>query len=346
MSGKCEKCLQNITKGRFPGVKCGMCVSLYHIKCVGLNEEMINDLKLGSATWVCPDCRSSSNSSIIDGDYVDNGALTGMDIPNINDVISILKGMQNKLDALTASLNFVCQSLDEMKSKLTNLTKNYNDLDTKIAVLEKKFEANEEKVNVLEARLDLTNQERNKCNIVVCGIPSNGNDIPNIITKLFDIIGIQIANDDVISTKEMVHNKQTVSLLKNSFIVTLKSAVLKNNSLMAFRKKKTIFAKDLSADFSTVLQNQRVFVLDHLTKFQSRLYSAAKNIKNNHKFQFLWCKDNSIYLRKAADSQVFHISSFNDINRINCLMQPPTTSDIKSPSAQRNDVTSFIATGS
>ena len=319
MPGNCEKCLKGITSSRFPGISCGLCLSVYHIKCAEISDEVLSEIKNGSATWHCPDCRTVSNSSIIKGPDDGIDILTETPIPNIGDLMAILKGMQRQLDSLKNSMNFVCKSTDDLKVAISVLTNDAQRSDQRLKFLERKSEEQQVKINTIEAQLDRPLQEQNQSNIVVCGIPPNYNDISSLVINIGNVIGVQILEDDIISVNQMVHRKQTDSVLKNSFIIKLKTVELKNLILSSFRKKKTLHFHELAADFSMALKNQKIFILHHFTKFQSTLYNAAKTIKREHNFHFLWYKNNNIFLRQTAESRIYQISSLNDINRLNII---------------------------
>lgn len=332
MSGNCEKCLKGIIKSR-PGVKCGTCTSVFHVKCADITDEVLKDLKAGSTTWLCPDCRSTSNTSIID-DTVPvntNDILGDITLPNLADVVTILKGIQSQLDSLKNSVNFLCHSLDDMKLTVSELSKDAQRSNQRLELLEQKAEAQAEQINTMEALLDRPTQELNKNNIILCGIPPNYEDIPSIIMEIGNLVGVTITKEDLISTKQMSHIKQTTSLLKNAFILTLKTVELKHMLLNSFRKKKTIFFHELATDYSTALQNQRIFLLHHLTKFQSRLYNAAKIVKNKRNFKYLWCKNNIIYLREKDDSRIYQIDSFNQIDQFDKFHHTSDSSSIRTP---------------
>ena len=329
MSGNCEKCLKSITKGR-PGVKCGNCISVFHVKCADIVDEVLKDLKAGSTTWLCPDCRSTSNTSIIDDTVPINAhdVLSDITTPNFADIVTILKGIQIQLDSLKNSVNFLCNSLDEIKLTVADLNKDAQHSNQRLELLEKKSEAQAEQINSMEALLDRPTQELNQNNIILCGIPPNSEDIPSIIMNIANL-GVTITKEDLIYIKQMSHIKQSTSLLNNAFIVKLKTIEIKNLLLSSFRKRKTIFFHELATGFSAALQNQRIFLLHHLTKFQSRLYNAAKIVKNKLNFKYLWCKNNKIYLREKSDSRVYQIDSFNHINQFDNFQQQLDSASIR-----------------
>ena len=69
-------------------------------------------------------------------------------------------------------------------------------------------------------------------------------------------------------------------------------------------------------EFDNNLGKNRIRLLHHLTKHQSKIYNEAKKFKIKYNYRFLWCTNNKILLRKLPDSDVYHIQSFYDLARL------------------------------
>lgn len=327
----CVMCSKNITKERFPGIKCATCEQIYHIKCADVSEQILLGLKNGSTTWLCPKCRTGPNCSIVDcDDEID--MLTCPDNPKLNDVVAILKGIQKQLADLKKSTSYLCDTLDHVQATTAALTLENKCLKKQLHQFEMIQAEQDTKINYMEAEMDRPNQILNKNNIIIGGLPHNRDDIESVVMNISIKIGVHINKDDIISVKQMFQNNSTQSLFKNAFIITLKTLELKMKILNSMRTKKTFYTRELDGDVSADISNCRIFILHHFTKFQSRLYNEAKKIKSEGNFQFLWSKDNNIYLRKTTDSKIYHIFSFNDTNRIRKSISTSTTAQHDIPS--------------
>lgn len=59
-----------------------------------------------------------------------------------------------------------------------------------------------------------------------------------------------------------------------------------------------------------------IYVNDHLTQDNKKLFTAAKAAKEKFKWKWLWIKDGTILARKDADSRVTKITTFEDVAKI------------------------------
>lgn len=93
MSATCNTCSSNITKGRFPGVKCGgPCEKPFHIKCARISDDLLQGINNRSVNWLCEDCRTTSNQSIMDDDQILSDS--GNTNVSLSDVMILLKRME------------------------------------------------------------------------------------------------------------------------------------------------------------------------------------------------------------------------------------------------------------
>lgn len=93
MVATCCMCSGNITKERFPGLKCGgLCDRPFHAKCAGISDQMLQGVKNRSVNWVCEECRSTTNQSMIDCDD-DTSDIETIDI-SLVDIMKQLKRME------------------------------------------------------------------------------------------------------------------------------------------------------------------------------------------------------------------------------------------------------------
>lgn len=183
------------------------------------------------------------------------------------------------------------------------------------------------KVHKIEADNDKPNQMVNVSSLAITGLPMKHGDIRGLIINTFQKVNVNIQPDDIVSIDEIHRNKKPASSNNNTakmifhdfFLVKLNNIDLKNNILTQMRKKKSLTTKELDVCLPINHPEQRIFIMHHLTKFQSQLYREAKNIKIKYNYKYLWCKDGNIYLRKSAESDVHRIYSYNDIFRLRNL---------------------------
>ena len=319
----CESCGNNVTKERFPGIKCGKCEKVLHIKCAKISSDLLEGLRNGTTAWLCPKCRSTSRKTCFD---VEDPPVTVEihDDLSIKNVIVILKEIQQQLSALETSHNFLCSSFDQLKDKVCELTNENKLLKSKIDQLEQICERHDVKMNLIEAQMDRPNQLQDMQSIVICGLPSSTLNAPEINKTVLGVInkvGATISTDDIVSCRIWNHSDKSKSIFKDSCIVSLKTTEIKDDILMKFRGKKSLQLNELDVATSTEYINRRIYIMQHFTKFQFQLYSAAKCFKEEHHFKYLWCKNNNIYLRKSSEDKIHHIFCINDIHHLQRMHQ-------------------------
>ena len=308
----CATCTKNVTQERFPGIKCGSCDKVFHIKCLGLSAELINNINSGSATWLCVTCRgTSSRRSVIDYSVVSVPDIP--ENPTLRDVMASLSNVQQKLNSLERSQQFISTNVDELNSKVDALTYENRNLKSKLKFMEKQVDGFEKKISFLEEKMDIPNQIQNSRNIIVGGLPSNAIISHEIFVEFVHKIGETISKDDIISIKKMKINNDVKSLLNSSFIVSLNTLELKQRIFNTFRtSKQSIFWDEIDE----TMGKTRIRLLHHLTKHQGQLYTEAKKFKIKNNYRFLWCANNKILLRKQPGSDVYHIRSLDVLNQL------------------------------
>lgn len=295
MSATCSICSSNITKGRFPGIKCsGPCDKFYHVRCAKISDDLLRNIKNRSVNWLCETCRVECSQSVIDNEVSD----AEYDV-SLADIMRQLKKMESKLSAL-----------EELKSENAALT-------FKIKQLEEQYTLQSSKLYSMEADIDKPNQLQNATSISISGLPAVHGDIRGMILNTIRKIEDSIQADDIISIKNIQRKSNNrTSVLHNIFIVKLSSAELQQAILSQMRKIKTLHTKDLDVILPQNHPAQQIHIMQRLTKFQARLYHEAKKIKTEYHYKFLWCKSGQIYLRESTDSDALRIHSMNDLFRL------------------------------
>lgn len=317
MTATCNLCSSNITKERFPGIKCGgNCEKLFHIKCARISDDLLQVIKNRSANWLCEDCRSTSNQSNIVDD--DDSSEPAHNVLSLSDIMIQLKLMEKKLTAL-----------DELKAIVSSLMSENADIKSRVHILEDQLLKQTTKFHHLEADCDFPKQQENACRIIICGLPLKHGDVKGLVINTIKKIGVDIQTDDLVSV-EPIHKNINVSrnnntikpFLNDFFNVKLSSVELKNNILEQMRKKKVLSTRDLDVLLPQNHPEQRIYIMHQLTSFQTHLYREAKIIKSKFNYKYLWCKSGQIFLRKSTESDVHRIRSFNDIFRLNRIHHP------------------------
>ncbi|KAH7978667.1 hypothetical protein HPB49_006331 [Dermacentor silvarum] len=156
----------------------------------------------------------------------------------------------------------------------------------------------------LTKRIASTEQYSRLNNIEIKGISSTqGEDCSAILTTAADAIDCPLDVVDI----DTVHRVATSHHRKN-LIVRFCSRTKKNGFLRKARK-----ARLRTSMIGLSGADSPIYVNEHLTFENKRLFSRALALNKEHKWQFLWTDNCQIKARKTENSKVFFISSEADL---------------------------------
>lgn len=328
MATKCGKCLAVVTGTRNnPVIKCeGVCKGSYHLSCANIPKDLMEHIVNKTAAWFCSHCKAGKRRSIInDGEFKESNTVPEIDSSaGISDVLKVLFDLRNRLISIETSQQFLSDSIEDFRQRLNIILDENKALKNRLTHIESKQSLYEYKLNKMEALLDDKAQSDVLKDVVVTGLPYNVELKNDIVNSLFHVLDIKIQDNDIqsahfVKPKEYVqHSNQ--SSRKTMLIIKTNSIELKNNILLQYKNKTTnktyLRTSDLGINWPMPHVTCNIHIMNHLSPLQTKLYAVAKKIKEKHKFQFLWCKQGKILLRKDSSSNILRIDSFNDINHI------------------------------
>nr|XP_037289565.1 uncharacterized protein LOC119183358 [Rhipicephalus microplus] len=177
-----------------------------------------------------------------------------------------------------------------------------DELVTANRALSAKNEALEKKVADLEQYSRLNNVE-------IKGVPVTQNeDCLAIVKTIGNAIGCSVSPSDL----DVVHRVATKSKEKN--IIARFCCREKKGEFVRRARKARLRTGQSGFSGST---DAAVFVNDHLTVENKRLFSKALALKKEKSWQFLWTDNCQIKARQTSSSKVFILKSENDLRVFN-----------------------------
>ncbi|KAH7958862.1 hypothetical protein HPB49_006037 [Dermacentor silvarum] len=144
-------------------------------------------------------------------------------------------------------------------------------------------------------------------NLEIKGVPyTQGDDCTAILTAIGDKINCTVSATDV----DTVHRVPAMSVHKN-IIVRFCSGTKKTEFMKARRARK----KSRSVGFSGE-NTKAIFVNEHLSPDNKRLFFKAFALKKEKGWQFIWTENCQIKVRKSPDRRVLRIASDSDLSII------------------------------
>lgn len=142
-------------------------------------------------------------------------------------------------------------------------------------------------------------------NVEIKGVPSTqGEECAAILEQVGQAIGCPVSTDDI----DCVHRVAAKSGEKN--IIARFVCREKKNEFVKKARKARIHTSQIGFGNAT---DRAVYVNDHLTLENKKLFSRALALKKEKRWSFLWTENCQIKARKTNDSRVFRILADSDL---------------------------------
>lgn len=205
---------------------------------------------------------------------------------------------------LAKSVEALQKEVQEMQNSFTLFNELYETMKTQQETLVKENKELSRKNEQLTQRVCELEQYSRMNNVEIKGIPtSQGEDCVAVLQKIGEKVGCTITSTDI----DVVHR---VPAKRESNIIARFCSRAKKAEFAAKAKKARLTTHCIG--FSSN-QDHPVYINDHLTPENKRLFAQALALKKEKKWQFLWVDNCRIKARKAPDSRVFRISKTSDL---------------------------------
>lgn len=226
----------------------------------------------------------------------------------IEELESLVAGLASKLEEKAekkGEVDELRESVDFMSGQFDDLLKGREELVTSNKALVASNKELVAKNEALEKRLANIEQYSRLNNVEIKGVPvTKGENCLAILAAIGDAVDCPVSSGDL----DIVHRVPTKGEGMN-IIARFCSRDKKNDFARKARKARVITSQ---IGFSDQPHNP-VYVNDHLTYENKKLFAQALALKKAHSWQFLWTDNCQIKARKMCDSKVFRISSEADL---------------------------------
>lgn len=235
-------------------------------------------------------------------------------------LVSIEENQKSQIDEIKSTL-------DEIKHQQNTLQNNYKSLVT--TTEEQKKDHKVLKESVFENTSDIDNiynnlervnyklntllQEKIDLNLIINGIPKvEKEDIKEVVTKIFNYMGMNVENDTIESTWR-IHNKND----NPPVIVRLKNKIVKEKVLKLRKinngeiEGKSLFAKDFGYN-----SDKQIFINEELTQPTRKLLNDAKKQLKNKIFKFIWISNGKVLAKKDESAKTHYIRNNYDVQQL------------------------------
>lgn len=227
--------------------------------------------------------------------------------PNLDDLVEILfEKLKSKMQSSEPAEGAVQAELAELVSSVEMLNGIVEQTKAENARLVEANKALQARNEGLSKRVSELEQYSRLNNVELRGIPcTQGEQCDEIVKKVGSTIGCSVADSDI----DVAHRVPTKSPQNQNIIIRFCSRAKKQDFIAKARKAK-LNTKDLG--FAGA-QNYPVFVNEHLTPDNKRLFAKALALKKEKGWQFLWTSNCHIKARQTENGRVFRIASDRDL---------------------------------
>ncbi|KAJ8718458.1 hypothetical protein PYW08_002695 [Mythimna loreyi] len=211
---------------------------------------------------------------------------------------------------IETSMRFTNALYEDMKARIETLELERQGFMERLCDLESRGSV--QTIAALEARIDSMEQHARQCNIEICNVPDKRNEnLLTIMESIGTIINYPVSQNDILSIHRVPHALQQDKKPKN-IIVKLKSRIIRDNFLSAYRKKKSIKTDELGLP-GTIFS---VFINEHLTLKSKALFRKCKELAGKYGFKYVWVKNGTILVRERDGVPAFAVRCEYDLNKI------------------------------
>lgn len=231
--------------------------------------------------------------------------------PTIKSISTLIKILHESQKCLTTENIELRIRVDKLEAENASFTKKKELNDNTIKNL-----TNE--VSELNFELNELKQEKLDCHFNINGLPELTKDESvDVVLKIANELNIDIAPTDI---KDVTYfnNKKNNS---HNYIFELKNIELKKEFIKK-RKSLSIYVNNNLDIFSVNSNsnsinknNSRIYINEHLSKFNHHLLNHAKSLKNCE-YKYIWYKFGKILVKQTDSSETILIKNYHTVDNL------------------------------
>ncbi|XP_048489184.1 uncharacterized protein LOC125491394 [Plutella xylostella] len=316
---KCAKCNKLVTK-KSPGLQCSKCSKWIHAQCASITADQLSALNsTDSVDWKCRPCNGSARPkrlSCIMPDADDEEATDSEQQQPTNSDITQHMLSQIRREVREAirmemqqALSFFSDKIDEYEEKINIYEQERKNMEKQQQELKNNLNTITLRNNMMEQRINMLEQLQINNNIEICGIKEEKDEnLTNILNTICSKLQQKPADIQKVFRKK---SRQTNNNRREHSAVTVILRDGCRNQWVNSARDTPIHSRDLGID-----GDNRIYIREELTPSTAfLLWKTKMELKEKHRFKFVWIKHGNIMARKNENEKYFVIRSQSDIER-------------------------------
>lgn len=278
---------------------CCKCQSSFHLKCIDMTKEQFVEKE---KDFVCNSCACNiemSTQNVTLKDLLQEMQLFRQEVKNQN------KEFTNSLNTYSEWLMEQGEKIKEVDIKLTSLVQDIDNIKQENVNLKLENKALLIKVNNLEQTVRVNTVE-------IHGVPFQKEEkIMEIINKIATVIGFDFNGEMIDNCYRL--KPVTGSTRPAGIVVQFLRRLDKELFVKCRRMKRNLNSRDLgflNGDASVI------YINDSLTPEKRKLLNAARVVKRDKSFTYLWVNNGRILMRKAEGTPFIEIKNIDDLDKL------------------------------
>ena len=298
---------------------CGNCSMKFHAKCAGLTSDDLKYIKKEKINWKCPTCTNLNRMTRNDDSFISGTSLQSdktIEVNLDNEVSAESHSTEQTFSepgpGITLSLlyNEMLDTKALYKASLDDINKRLLKLDGIYQLVSEAVEENKKlkmEVKILQNRVTLLEKIQNQNIVEINGIPHvpDENIMDTVINTFKTGLDFEIANNSI----DYCYRKQTRNSKNDGMIVVKFVSRYMKDEIMAIKRKKRLSANNCGFN-----SNERIFFNDWLSPKAKSILYAAKNVKREKGYKYIWARNGNILARKSDGGDIIRLSELSDLD--------------------------------
>ena len=210
---------------------------------------------------------------------------------------AVLKDVLAQLKTLTNRITKLEEKVIGIEEGITYNSKSVDELKSEFSIIKESLPVIKEKVE--EQDLVLLNKS-----VDIQGIPHHPSEsLIDIVVKIGEMRGTFITSNNI----DLVYRNKS----KKSVVVRFLQTHVRNSFVQSFQNSSTSPLKTKDIGFTKT--DNYIYVNDLLSFHTRKLFFLARTFKKEHDYNFVWTRNQKVYLRKDQEPTALLIKCENDL---------------------------------
>lgn len=304
----CGLCVKVIS-GKQLKLGCTDCAREFHGSCLKMSKADIDCVTTDGLVWRCQPCSETRRKSLRFESAAEEGKVT------LEDILKKINEIAGNQKSCEANFNKSFESLTEQLTDNTAAVKSQNDsLEKCLKIIDDLVIENKnlnKKILSLENRVEELEQYSRTNAVEIHGVPfQNNEDVLSVVKEVGKALDMNIT-DTMIDACHRLGRKPGPNNSSPGIIVKFVRRLDKEELLKKRRVKSNLSTRHMNLGL-----DQPVYINESLSPMRRRLFVAARQMKRDKGYRFLWVRGGKILVRKEESAPVIQVACQADLEKM------------------------------